>query len=151
MKATDLLIQQHDEVKELLQQLGDGKGSDRGTIRRRLAVTLRAHNTTEEELFYPRFEDEAELKDRIDESFREHEQALIALGELERCNLDDPQFDDLLDTVQQLVLEHVDSEENEVIPRIDNLWTNDMLEQLGRAMKQRFDELCETAGAEQRV
>ena len=151
MKATDLLRQQHDEMKDLLQQLGQVESTDRGAIRQAFATMLRAHNQTEEELFYPRFEGESDITERLEESSREHDQALIALGELERCSVDAFDFKDFVDSLEQHLLEHVDIEESEVIPKAESLWTEGMLNELGNAIKQRFDELCESAGFEERV
>lgn len=151
MKATDLLRQQHDEVKDLLQQLGNAESADRGAIRQSIATMLRAHSQMEEELFYPRFDAEPDLKERIEESFREHDEALIALGELERCDVDAIDFTDFVDSLEQHLMEHVDIEESEVIPKVESLWTDGTLNDLGKEMKRRFDELCESAGFEERV
>ncbi len=54
MKATELLEQQHEEVKDLFERLekGDG-GADQKEIFEELAANLVAHDAIERHIFYP--------------------------------------------------------------------------------------------------
>ncbi len=151
MRATDLLKRQHDEVKGIFEALRDAEVNERAELRQRLATALRAHNQMEEELLYPRFEEKEGFEELIANAWEQHEEATAALAELERLAVDEAGFDDQLGLVQDLVLEHVALEENEVIPRIEQVWTNDMLEELGADMRERFDQLLEAGGEEARV
>ncbi|HEX2570698.1 MAG TPA: hemerythrin domain-containing protein [Polyangia bacterium] len=151
MKATDLLRRQHNEVKALFQQIRDTEGDEQRQLCNQLAQMLRSHNTIEEELFYPRFEHKEGFEDLISTSFDQHQQAVLALRDVETADPGDPSLIDLLDRVEQLVLEHVGIEEQELLPRVESLWTNDMLDDLGRELKERFDQLLQESGAEQRV
>ena len=141
MKATDLLRSQHDEMKTLLRQMRDADEAELPDLRRRCAAILRAHNTIEEELLYPRFEEREGFEDLVTSSYEQHEEAVSTLSELERLDVEDPEFEDYLDTLEQQVVEHVNTEEAELLPRVDKLWTRDMLAELGREMIRRFDEL----------
>lgn len=141
MKATDLLRKQHGEVKDLLQQLRDAGVEDRPACLGALARTLRGHLAIEEELLYPVLEKQDELEDLISDSFREHDEARAALGDLERCAPGDDDFAALLDTLEESVVLHVDTEEAETLPRMDETWTRDHQNDLGRRLKTRFDEL----------
>jgi hemerythrin superfamily protein len=151
MKATELLRRQHTEVKSLFQQIRDMEGDEQRQLCNQLAQMLRSHNTIEEELFYPRFEHKEGFEDLISTSFDQHQQAVLALRDVESSEAGDPSLVDLLDRLEQLVLEHVGIEEQELLPRVEQLWTNDMLDDLGKELKERFDQLQLEGGAEQRV
>lgn len=66
MKATDLLKQQHDEVKELF---GRVEAAPRATTKRKLfeelAANLVAHDGIERELFYPACEETMGMTDLL--------------------------------------------------------------------------------------
>jgi hypothetical protein len=143
MRATDLLRRQHDDVQELFDKLRTAAPKERGKIVGQLSVVLRAHSRVEEELLYPRFHDKEGFEEIITTSYDQHDHELAALSDLERCAVDDASFKRLADETERLAREHFALEENEVLPRIDRLWTADMLEELGGEMKKRFDQLCE--------
>jgi hemerythrin-like domain-containing protein len=141
VKATDLLRQQHEEASALLDQLVAADVEDRGAVLGELSRALRAHTRIEEEIFYPRLEDEASLEDLISESFREHEELKSALGELERCEPEDPEFVELATNVEDHLDPHVAQEEADLLPKVEQIWSGDLLEEIGREMETRFDEV----------
>jgi hypothetical protein len=73
MKATDLLKQQHDEVKELFEKV---ESASRSATKRQLfaelAANLVAHDGIERELFYPACEEEMGMTDLLGEALVEH-------------------------------------------------------------------------------
>ncbi|MBI4508830.1 MAG: hemerythrin domain-containing protein [Deltaproteobacteria bacterium] len=149
MKATDLLRRQHAEASQLLAKLLRAEVKDRGALRAQLSRTLRAHAATEEELFYPRFEDKEEFEDLIAQSYDEHEELKDALAELESSEIDDESFEELVQGLEDVVEHHVFSEENELFPRVEDFWTNDINQEIGRRMRERFAEIL--SGEELRV
>lgn len=154
MKATDLLRRQHVEVKSLFQQLREVEIDDQLQLCNELSRTLRSHNLMEEELFYPRFEHKEGFKELIATHFDQHQQVLLALRELESWDPDDPSpagLLDLVDRLEQLVLEHMSTEEEELLPRVEELWTLNMLDHLGKELKERFDQLQLEGCADQRI
>lgn len=146
MKATDLLRNQHRQVESLLETTRSTAGDERTASCRQLARTLRAHNTMEEELLYPRFADLQGFEDIVARSIEEHHAAIGTLARFERLDADDGDFDSVLDTLDNQVTQHVEFEEGTLIPKIEQFWTNDMLEDLGRELRARFDELTAETG-----
>ena len=142
MKATDLLKKQHQLVRGLLQNLEDAEVEQRAALLGELSRNLRAHATIEEELLYPKLEEQEDLEDLMSESFHEHDEMESALADLERCAVEDEEFPDLVDNLAEILLHHVEEEESEVVPRMEEMWTSEFLSDLGREMLLRFEELA---------
>ena len=144
MKATDLLTQQHKKAKALFKKLESGKGD--AAMLEELGNDLAAHMLIEHELFYPAV---IALDEKmVEESFEEH-----ALGELalKRLLALDPSADGFrakVTAVRELIEHHADEEEDELFPKVDKAIDAELLKQLGREMKARFDEVV-SAGWEQ--
>jgi hypothetical protein len=111
MKATELLKQQHDDVKELFRQLERADGQV-GSLLEKLANNLSAHMVIEQELFYP-----AVLsadQDLVLESYEEHAVARFALKRLLKTEPSDQTFFARLTTLQEIIEHHVEGEEDEL-------------------------------------
>lgn len=147
---TDLLRRQHEEAKELIEQIRDADVGGRAAIRARLVAALRGHTAIEEELFYPRLERDHDLGDVVADSFRQHEELKDVLGELERCDPDDAEFADLVDELEHVVAGHIEDEEGDLLPRVEAQWPLALLDRLGAEMLHRYEELArrETQGPE---
>lgn len=141
MKATDLLRNQHEEAKRLLEALSWAEGAFRVPARTQLTLALRGHMAVEEELLYPRLEDKDEYEDMVSDFFREHEEIRTAIAELERCEVDDPEFEDLTDELQEILLHHFGEEESELFARIESTFTSEIQDELGSAILARYSEL----------
>ena len=150
MKATDLLKKQHLEAKQLVDRLENCPVDDRTQILAELSVALRAHAQTEEEIFYPKLEDHTETRDIIDESYEDHEELKAALADLERTSADDDEFLDRVQAVEDLMMGHVKDEEGTLFPKVEALWTEEMLRRIGEEMSIRFEALV-SGGPEVRV
>jgi iron-sulfur cluster repair protein YtfE (RIC family) len=150
MRATDLLKKQHQEAKALIDRLENGAEADRQQILAELSAALRAHAQTEEEIFYPKLEDHTETRDVIEESYEDHEELKAALSDLERCPVDDEDFLDRVQAVEDLMVGHVKDEEGILFPKVEAFWTDEMLRRIGDEMSTRFEELV-SGGPEVRV
>jgi hemerythrin superfamily protein len=142
MRATDLLRKQHAEAQILIERLRDADSSDaRQTLRAELVGALRAHMQLEEEHIYTRLDSNEQIEDLIDDSFSEHEELKDALVELERADLASDELDAILDEVEDDVLAHAAEEEAELLPWLESVWGDDVLEDMGEIMEQRFQSL----------
>jgi hemerythrin-like domain-containing protein len=141
MNATQLLEMQHDEAKTILESLKRADVPARQRLVAELSAALRGHATIEEERLYPRLEEKAETHELIRESWREHEEMKIALGDLERCAVEDIEFIDLVERLEKVVLHHVEEEEGELFPKIEDLFSADFLDRLGDEMEERYESL----------
>lgn len=137
MKATDLLTQQHKKAKALFKKLESGKG-DAATLQE-LGNDLAAHMLIEHELFYPAVI--ALDETMVEESFEEHALGEIALKRLLALDPNEEGFRPKVVAVRELIEHHADEEEDELFPKVDKAIDADLLKQLGREMKARFDEV----------
>jgi len=146
MKATALLQSQHRKVEALFKKLENGR-SDPSPILEELANNLAAHMAIEQEIFYPRvMQVDAEV---VNESFEEHAVAELALKRLLAAEQDDEEtFMARVTTLKELIEHHVEEEEQELFPDVEEKIEEDELAQLGKTMKARFEEVLEAGFAE---
>jgi hemerythrin superfamily protein len=135
--ATALLKTQHKQVEAVLKKLEGGR-SEAQPLLEQLARALPAHMQIEQELFYPAVREVDE--DVILESFEEHSVAEIALKRLLATPSDDPTFKAKVTTLKELVLHHAKEEESELLPKADKKLPADQNRELGRRMKEMFEQ-----------
>jgi iron-sulfur cluster repair protein YtfE (RIC family) len=134
MNATELLEQQHAQVKELLSKIADGDAEFLSD----LADNLAAHMTIEQEMFYPAARRHAES--RVLESFEQHSLAEVALKRLLELDDEDEAFDARLRVLKELIEQHVAEEEQQLFPAVLEAMPAAELESLGKQMQARFAE-----------
>jgi len=138
MKATDLLETQHRQVKALFQRLKQGS-SDQQIALEELANSLAAHMTVEQDVFYPAIRRVAE--ELVSESYEEHALVEVALKRLLTTAPEEHGFKARLTALEDLIAHHVKEEEEALFPQVEATLDRETLEQLGRSMQQRFDEV----------
>ena len=145
MKATALLESQHRKVEALFKKLENGR-SDASAVLEELADNLAAHMAIEQELFYPRVKEID--SDVVNESYEEHSVAELALKRLLATDPEDEAFMARVTTLKELIQHHVEEEEQELFPSVEEQVDEDELAQLGKSMKTRFDEVMEVGFVE---
>ena len=144
LDALGLIIEQHDKVDELIEELLDGK--DMPLERKRflfneLADNLAAHAAMEEQLFYPMVKAK-QTEEILLESTEEHLSIKRVLADLLETELDDPRFEARLEVLQEQVEHHAREEEERVLfPKLQRLISKDELEALGGEMLALFERL----------
>jgi hemerythrin-like domain-containing protein len=136
MKASTLLKKQHQEVKELFNELEKANGASSKYLRK-LADSLAAHMVIEQELFYP-----AVLKvkeDLVLESYEEHAVARFALKRLMKTEPTDRTFKAKVTTLKELIEHHVGEEEEDLFPNAEKA-LGDKSEELCVQMKALFEK-----------
>jgi len=141
IKATDLLKKQHRKVEQLFKALEKGKGDPQATLQE-LANDLAAHMAIEQTIFYPSIREADETL--IAESFEEH---AIAELEMKRLLNTDPADESLFKArvvcLKEIIQHHVSEEEEELFPKVEKMFEEGSLKELGGLLKQRFDEAIE--------
>ncbi len=133
MKATDLLRQQHRTVERLFAKIASG---DTDLIED-LASALAAHMTIEHEIFYPAAN---EIDPRlILESFEAHAVAELALKRVMATDLGDEAFGPRVAVLRELIWNHVQQEEETLLPAAEEQLSRQWLEELGVEMEIRFN------------
>jgi hemerythrin-like domain-containing protein len=140
MKATDLLTQQHDEIKDLYARYEQAEDDDeKQALFEEIADCLTAHAAIEERIFYPAVYGD-ELEPQLSEAVEEHLAMKRELAELLTMTPDDDAFDARMKTLIDLVEQHTEQEERDILPRAEQQ-LGDRLERLGAQMEQLFEEL----------
>lgn len=143
LNALDLLVQQHDEVDDLIEQLQDGdlEGQKKMFVFFELADKLAAHAAMEEQLFYPAVLAK-QTEDNLLESTFEHLAIKRVLADLLLTELDDPRFDAQLSILQEEIEHHArEEEEGELFPVVRKLLSAEELAALGGEMLSLFEQL----------
>ncbi|MDP9388006.1 MAG: hemerythrin domain-containing protein [Actinomycetota bacterium] len=116
----EFLLAQHQEVRQLFAQVQTGGGEARREPFECLVRLLAVHETAEEEVVYPALRSTGPDGERIaDERTAEEDEAKKVLSDLERIGpTDEEHFDAKLEAFRLLVIDHAESEEREVFPRL---------------------------------
>lgn len=141
MKATTLLERQHRKVITILKKLEGGRERNKRELVQELCANMAGHMAIEQELFYP-------VLREVDEelAFEALEEHALAEFELKRVLHTDPEDDSFAPRVaalRELFENHVQEEEQEMFPKVDEEIEEDRLDELGDEMKARFDEVLE--------
>jgi hypothetical protein len=141
MKATELLQQQHEEVKALYARYEQTDDDDeKQALFEEIADNLAAHAAIEERIFYPAAYGD-ELEQELEEAVEEHLAVKRELADLLGMTPDEEQFDAKMKVLIEMVDHHVEEEEREILPSAEAQLGDARLVQLGEEMEQLFDEL----------
>jgi hemerythrin superfamily protein len=140
MDATTLLAEDHDIVRELfsdLAELGPKDAAERRALLEEIRRELEVHARVEEDVFYPavrRLPDE-NAKDLVEESLEQHDEVRILVEELAQLDPADPDFEDRLTELEDVVEQHAEEEENEIFPIAREKLGTARLEEIGKELE----------------
>jgi iron-sulfur cluster repair protein YtfE (RIC family) len=141
MKATELLKDQHAEVKDLFRRLEKTEdGTDRREILDTIAESLHGHMVIEEEIFYPAVRGGVQSKkteEMVPEAYEEHHVVKLLLAELPDIDPEDERFAAKMTVLEELIDHHVREEEKELFKAAEKLG-KPQLEQLAAEMCERL-------------
>lgn len=105
----------------------------RAELLRELADVLAAHLTIEEQIFYPTVQRRLPPggKELVLQSYEEHAVARFALERLLGTATDDETFHAKVKALRELMCDHVDEEEDELFPVVEEHLNDEQLEALG--------------------
>jgi hypothetical protein len=139
MDAIQLLKQEHETAKKMFAQIRDARGEQRDQLWTKLKPELKVHETMEETALYgpvahdPRADEQLkDWQEHHHEEVTELESLIQEIGEF------DPTGEEWMEKVEELqeTLEHhIEEEEGDVWPRIQQLWDRSKLEQAGQQME----------------
>jgi hemerythrin superfamily protein len=139
MKATELLKSQHQDIIDLFEKLQKrGSAGERGLFDE-LASMLVAHAAIEREIFYPACEKELGESQELTEALVEHGVIDFCLY-VAREAIGKDEFEAKIAVLRALVLDHIEEEEESLLPRVDNEMDEERLEALGEEMEERFEQ-----------
>jgi hemerythrin superfamily protein len=142
--ALELLMEQHEQVESLIEAIEDTDDpSEKSALFESLADQLAAHATIEEKLFYPAVMHES-TRELLVESTEEHLSVKRLLADLMELDPADEHWNAKLIVLRDQVLHHAhDEEEDELFPRVRELFDDDDLAALGNEMLAMFEQLLD--------
>jgi hemerythrin superfamily protein len=149
--AIDLLTRQHRETEALFDRFKVTDDPQEQAEIARLATTeLRLHTAIEEEIFYPAVRAQGgQLEEAVLEDLEEHHVVEVMLDELEGMQPSNDRFEAKFTVISELVLHHVEEEEQLQFPTVREQMDQATLTELGERMLTRYQELKMAAETEQ--
>jgi hemerythrin superfamily protein len=144
----------HDEISKLLGELAkttDADVAQRIDVRNEIEAGLKSHAQAEEEVVYRRIQMDSRMRDETEHSFAEHAKIDAALATLMNTDPADPAFDDAAKELRQIVHHHVHDEENELLPKAEQILGHEQLAALIPSFNDRKRMLHAQVESEQRT
>ena len=140
MDAITLLKEDHQTVEDIFkrfEEAGENANKEKRHHVDRMIKELSQHAEVEEDIFYPATRQaRGETESMVQEALEEHAKVKKVLAELETMDPEDERFDPMVTQLIQDVRHHVEEEENEMLPKVQEALTAEDLENLGRRMKE---------------
>lgn len=146
MNAIELLEQDHERIKGLLEELS--KTTERGVKKRaellgKLEMELTLHTHIEEDILYPAFKKAGtKEQDVMYYEAKEEHRAVdsLVLPDLKATDPGTPEFTGRVKVCKEMLEHHIGEEEEEMFPKAQEL-LGDQLESLGQQMEQLRQQL----------
>lgn len=140
MNAIQLLKSEHEKAKSMFAQIEGAAPEQRRELWTKLAPELKMHEQMEETALYGPVAQEAGSKDRKLQEWKDHHHEEVSEAESLIAEIGglDPTDEDWMDNVQELrqTLEHhIQEEESDIWPRIQQVWDASRLERAGEQME----------------
>lgn len=135
MNAIELLKSDHQKVSRLFQKVKATEDSEHQELFEQIKQELEVHTYIEETIFYPKMKEEKELEDIILEGIEEHHQVKIFLREISALSEDSEKFEPKLKVLMEDVTHHVQEEEGQMFPKIEKIFEEEILQELGKKME----------------
>jgi len=144
MDAITLLKDDHQKMKKLLNDLEST--TERGVKTReelfaKVKEELTAHETIEEEIFYPTLKEHPKTKDITLEAYEEHHVVDMVMAEIEGVPYDDETWGAKFKVMKENIEHHIEEEENEMFKQARDAFETQELEALGERMMTRKEQL----------
>ena len=140
MNAIQFLKNEHEKAKRAFAEIQAASSSQRAQLWANLEPELKTHEEIEEEAFYGPVAQEVGAKDKtFKEWLEQHREEVTEAGALiDEIDDLDPSADEWIDRVEELqeTLEHhIQEEEGNIWPRIEQAWDASKLEHAGQQME----------------
>jgi iron-sulfur cluster repair protein YtfE (RIC family) len=140
MDAIEFLQQEHQKAKRAFEKLLGAAPAERGALWRELKPELKAHEKIEEQCLYGPIARDGASDPALSEwvSDRHQDEVYEVEGLIKKIEGLDPEDGRWLATVRQIrsALEnHIRQEEQDIFPRIGQIWDRTRLEEAGREMR----------------
>ena len=128
----DVSKAQHRQVDQLLDEAAQD-GADTAALLQKVAALLIPHSKAEEDFVYPTIRQKAaDAGDEVEDGVAEHHQIEEMLQNLLRGDADDPGYDGTLAAITGELRHHVQEEEEDLLPLLEQHGTAAEREEMGR-------------------
>ncbi|MFN2489529.1 MAG: hemerythrin domain-containing protein [Actinomycetota bacterium] len=142
MDALELLKDDHDRVKELLEDLESVDATRRRTeLFTRVRKEMEVHESIEEEIFYPALKEHPKAREIVLEGYEEHHVVDELMGEISELSADDERWTAKLTVMKENLEHHIEEEEEDMFSTARDVFSDDELAELGARMSDRKSEL----------
>lgn len=153
MNAVELLKQDHQVVKQLLEKLvatTERGVKTRQDLLQKIHVELAVHTDIEEQIFYPAYEQAGGREEGVmSAEAREEHRAVesLVLPDLAKTDPSSISFAGRAKVLKELVEHHIEEEEQEMFPKATELLGAEKLKELGKLMEARKRSLKQSLQA----
>lgn len=131
-----LLIEQHNQVRNLFSQLKTAQGGQKQELFEDLVRLLAVHETAEEEVVHPTARVKLDRGEEVvDSRLHEEDEAKRALAELYDLGVENPEFDTRMAALAEAVDRHATNEENEEFARLRETVPAEQLQRMATAVR----------------
>lgn len=142
MNAIDLLTAQHREMEKLFDECKKASTEEKLELFHALANLLVLHTNIEEKHFYPAAS-KGVSDEQIREALEEHLVMKRSLADLLSLDSVDAEFEAKLEVLREVVQHHLEEEEGELFPAVQQGLSQATLEQVGAELESMTAELEE--------
>ena len=144
MDALQLLTEDHDHVKKMLEELDDT--TERAIKTReqtfaKLESELEVHEAIEEEIFYPALKEHSKTRDIALEGYEEHHVVDTVIAEMGDVPVSDETWTAKFAVMKENLEHHIEEEEQDMFPKARKVFDQQELDQLGERMATRKEAL----------
>jgi hemerythrin-like domain-containing protein len=136
--ALEMLRDDHRKVQKLFEDFEGSAETGKEQIAEQTIVELETHAALEENIFYPAAQEQIEEKELIDEAQEEHHVVKLLIAELKKMSGGDDGFDAKFKVMSESVKHHIEEEESELFPMVEDKLD---AEHLGEQMQARKEQL----------
>jgi iron-sulfur cluster repair protein YtfE (RIC family) len=149
MNVIELLKEDHNRVDLLFQKVKATDESEHQELFEQIKEELEIHAHIEEVIFYPKLKEEGdkELQDITLEGIEEHHQAKIFLRELSNLADESEKFEPKLKVLMEDIEHHVQEEEGQMFPMVEEQFDEATLEDLGKQIEEEKGRYKKTMAA----
>ncbi|MFP5225897.1 MAG: hemerythrin domain-containing protein [Actinomycetota bacterium] len=142
--AIVMLKEDHKRFREMFRQMDDLKsegGPRLEALMAEICHELTTHGKLEEEIFYPAAVLGVTDQGIIHEADEEHHIAELLMGEILGSSPDEPRYIAKCTVLKELVLHHIEEEEEDLFPKVREAAGRARLQEIGQQMAERRKEL----------
>jgi iron-sulfur cluster repair protein YtfE (RIC family) len=149
MNIVKLLKEDHDRVDKLFQKVKADPEGDNTDLFEQIKAELDVHTEVEETIFYPYLMEngDEELKKITKEGIEEHRQAKMFLREISGLTDDSEKFEPKMKVLMEDIQHHVQEEEGQMFPMVEEQFDSSVLEELGTAVAKAKSKLQQSERA----